>query len=58
MFIHTFLVMGLIAILFQDAYDQAVQVDSMIEIIIAILTLFFTNGIVEAALRAMVVRHC
>lgn len=50
--LHTFLVMGLIALLFQDAYAQAVKADGMIGIIMAILTVFMTNGIVEALLAA------
>lgn len=50
--LHTFLVMGLIALLFQDAYATAVQADGMVGIIIAILTVFMTNGLVEAGLAA------
>ena len=44
--------MGLIALLFQDAYATAVQADGMVGIIIAILTVFMTNGLVEAGLAA------
>lgn len=53
-FIHTFLVMGFIAILFQDAYAQAVNAESLGAIVIAVLTVFLTNGIAEAALAAFV----
>lgn len=51
--LHTFLVMGLIAFVFQDAYAQVVNADSMKGIILAILTVFLTNGIAEAVLAAI-----
>lgn len=53
-FIHTFLVMGSIAILFQDAYADAVNADSLGAIVIAVLTVFLTNGIAEAVLAAFI----
>lgn len=51
-FIHTFLVMGSIALLFYDAYAEAVQADGFVGIIIAIFSVFLTNGITEAILAA------
>ena len=53
-FIHTFLVMGSISLLFQDAYAQAINADSTSAIFKAVLTVFFTNGLVEALLAAFV----
>jgi len=53
-FVHTILVMGLIAVLFQDAYAQAVNADSLSAIVLAVLTVFFTNGIAEALLAAFI----
>lgn len=53
-FIHTFLVMGLIAVLFQSAYAEAVSADSLGGIVIAVLTVFFTNGLAEAMIAAIV----
>lgn len=53
-FIHTFLVMGSIAFFFQDAYAQAIGVDSVGAIFNAILTVFFTNGLAEAIVAAIV----
>ena len=53
-FIHTFLVMGSIAFFFQDAYAQAIGVDSVGAIFSAILTVFFTNGLAEAIVAAIV----
>jgi len=53
-FIHTFLVMGSISLLFQDAYAQAINADSTSAIFKAVLTVFFTNGVVEALLAAFV----
>ncbi|WP_085994286.1 ECF transporter S component [Oceanobacillus senegalensis] len=53
-FIHTFLVMGSISLIFQDAYAQAIQASSTSAIYQAVLTVFFTNGIVEAFLAAFV----
>lgn len=50
--VHTFLVMGSIALLFQDAYAQAVKADGFMGIILAIFTVFVTNGIAEAVLAA------
>lgn len=52
--IHTFLVMGSIAILFHDAYAQAINAESTGAIIMAVLTVFFTNGIMEAILASIV----
>ena len=52
-FIHTILVMGLITLLFQDAYAQAIGVDSIGGIFIAVFTVFLTNGLVEATLAAV-----
>jgi uncharacterized membrane protein len=53
-FIHTFLVMGSISFLFQDAYAQAVNAGSTSGIFIAVLTVFFTNGLAEALLAGIV----
>ncbi|MCH1625313.1 ECF transporter S component [Ferdinandcohnia quinoae] len=53
-FIHTFLVMGSISLLFQDAYAQAMNANSTGAIFKAVLTVFFTNGVVEAMLAAIV----
>ena len=53
-FIHTFLVMGSISLLFQDAYAQAVNADSTSAIFKAVITVFFTNGLIEAILAAFV----
>lgn len=53
-FIHTFLVLGSISILFQDAYAQAVNAESTSAIFKAVLTVFFTNGLIEAALAAFI----
>lgn len=54
-FIHTFLVMGLISFIFQDAYAQAINADSANAILKAVLIVFFTNGIAEAIMAALVV---
>ena len=51
-FIHTFLVMGSISFLFHDAYAQAINADSTTAIFLAVLTVFVTNGLAEAALAA------
>lgn len=51
-FIHTFLVMGSIVLLFQDAYAEAINVNSTNAIFKAVLAVFFTNGLVEAVLAA------
>ncbi|HWL24692.1 MAG TPA: ECF transporter S component [Ureibacillus sp.] len=51
-FIHTFLVMGAISLLFHDAYAQAINANSTGAIIMAVLTVFVTNGLAEAALAA------
>ena len=51
-FIHTLLVMGSISLLFQDAYAQAINANSTSAIFIAVLTVFVTNGLFEAALAA------
>lgn len=51
-FIHTFLVMGSISLLFQDAYAEAINANSTSAIFTAVLTVFLTNGLVEAALAA------
>jgi uncharacterized membrane protein len=53
-FIHTFLVMGSIALIFHDAYAQAINANSTSAIYKAVLTVFFTNGIAEAILAAIV----
>lgn len=53
-FVHTFLVMGSIAFFFQDAYAQAIGVNSIGAIFSAILTVFLTNGIAEAVVAAVV----
>lgn len=53
-FIHTFLVMGSISFLFQDAYAQAINATSTSAIYKAVLTVFFTNGIAEAVLAGIV----
>lgn len=53
-FIHTFLVMGSITLIFNDAYAQAIEVDSMSGIIIAVLTVFFTNGLAESVLAGII----
>ncbi len=53
-FIHTFLVMGSISLLFHDAYAQAINASSTSAIYTAVLTVFFTNGLAEAILAAVV----
>jgi uncharacterized membrane protein len=53
-FIHTFLVMGSLSFLFQDAYAQAINAGSTSAIYKAILTVFFTNGLAEAVLAGIV----
>ncbi|RLL45102.1 ECF transporter S component [Oceanobacillus piezotolerans] len=53
-FVHTLLVMGSISLLFNDAYAQAINADSTSAIIIAVLTVFLTNGLAEAVLAAFV----
>lgn len=53
-FIHTFLVMGSIALIFNNAYAEAVSADNMSGIIIAILTVFFTNGLAESVLAGII----
>lgn len=53
-FIHTFFVMGLIALLFHDAYAEAVNAESTGAIFTAVLTVFFTNGLAEAVVAAFV----
>ncbi|GAA4080835.1 ECF transporter S component [Amphibacillus indicireducens] len=53
-FIHTFLVMGSIAFFFQDAYAQAIDVNSVGAIFNAILTVFLTNGLAEAIVAAVI----
>jgi len=54
-FIHTFLVMGAIVFLFQDAYAQAIDAQGAYGVITAVLTVFVTNGLIEAVLAAFVV---
>ncbi|QBK25066.1 ECF transporter S component [Ureibacillus thermophilus] len=49
---HTFFVMGSIALIFYDAYSKAVGADNMSGVILAILAVFFSNGIAEAILAA------
>lgn len=53
-FIHSLLVLGLIAILFKDAYAEAVDVETTSAIFKAVFTVFFTNGVIEALLAAFV----
>ncbi|MBS4220223.1 ECF transporter S component [Bacillus sp. FJAT-49711] len=53
-FIHTFLVMGLISLIFNEAYTQAINATSMSAIYKAILTVFLTNGLAEALLAGIV----
>ncbi|MFC5542901.1 ECF transporter S component [Ureibacillus suwonensis] len=50
--LHTFLIMGSIALIFHDAYAKAVNADGISGIIAAVLMVFFTNGIAEATLAA------
>lgn len=50
--IHSFLVLGSISLLFKDAYAQAINVSSTDAIYKAVLTVFFTNGLIEALLAA------
>lgn len=52
--IHTFLVMGLISVIFYDAYSLAIDVDSAGAIFKAVLAVFLTNGIAEATLAGIV----
>nr|WP_106779225.1 ECF transporter S component [Lysinibacillus timonensis] len=53
-FLHTFLVMGSISLIFQDAYAQAINADSSGAIFKAVITVFFTNGLLEAIIAAIV----
>ena len=53
-FIHTFLVMGSITFIFQDAYAEAINAASTSAIYTAVLTVFLTNGLVEALLAGLV----
>lgn len=53
-FIHTFLVMGSISIIFHDAYAQAINAVSTSAIMKAVLAVFLTNGISEAFLAAFI----
>ena len=53
-FIHTFVVMGSISLLFHDAYAQAIDAGSTSGIIMAVLTVFFTNELAEALLAGIV----
>lgn len=53
-FIHTFLVMGSISVLFQEAYAEAINATSTSTIYKAVLTVFLTNGIAEAVLAGIV----
>ena len=53
-FIHTFLVMGSISFLFQDAYAEAIHATSTSAIYKAVLTVFLTNGLAEALLAGIV----
>lgn len=53
--IHTFLVMGAIAVVFYDAYSQAINVESLSGVIIAVFTVFLSNGIGEAIVAAFIV---
>ena len=53
-FIHTFLVMGSISIIFHDAYAQAINAVGTSAIMKAVLAVFLTNGISEAFLAAFI----
>ncbi|MBW8348367.1 ECF transporter S component [Bacillus sp. IITD106] len=53
-FIHTFLVLGSISLIFNEAYAQAINAGSISAIYKAILTVFFTNGLAEAVLAGIV----
>ncbi|MCJ8008703.1 ECF transporter S component [Lederbergia wuyishanensis] len=53
-FIHTFLVMGSISLIFNEAYVQAINADSISAIYKAIIAVFFTNGLAEAVLAGIV----
>ncbi|GEN56567.1 membrane protein [Halolactibacillus alkaliphilus] len=53
--IHTFLVMGAIAVVFYDAYSQVAEVDSLRGVIVAVLTVFLSNGVGEAIVAAFIV---
>ena len=46
--------MGSISLLLHDAYAQAVNADSTSAIFKAVITVFFTNGLIEAILAAFV----
>lgn len=54
-FAHTFLVMGSIAFFFQDAYAQAIGADGVGAVFKAILSVFFTNGLAESIVAAIIV---
>ncbi|MCR2822323.1 ECF transporter S component [Lederbergia panacisoli] len=53
-FLHTFLVMGLISLIFNKAYAQAINAGSISAIYKAIITVFLTNGLAEAILAGIV----
>ncbi|PXW86102.1 putative membrane protein [Streptohalobacillus salinus] len=53
--IHTFLVLGAIALLFTDAYAQAIDATSGSAIFIAVMTVFLSNGVGEALVAAFIV---
>ncbi|GEM01981.1 Uncharacterized membrane protein [Halolactibacillus halophilus] len=53
--IHTFLVMGAIAVVFYDAYAQAIDVSSVSGVIVAVFTVFLSNGIGESIVAAFIV---
>ncbi|MBS4196628.1 ECF transporter S component [Lederbergia citri] len=53
-FIHTFLVMGSISLIFNEAYAQAINAGSINAIYKAIIAVFFTNGLAEAVLAGIV----
>lgn len=54
-FAHTFLVMGSIAFFFHDAYAQAIGADGVGAVFKAILSVFFTNGLAESIVAAIIV---
>lgn len=53
--IHTFLVMGAIAVVFYDAYSQVAEADSLRGVVVAVLTVFLSNGVGEAIVAAFIV---
>lgn len=53
--VHTFLVMGLIVLLFKDSYAQALHASSNALLIKGVMTVIMTNGLAEACLSALVI---